>query len=127
MRIFVLEDSPERHKKFRRELVGHHLDMVETVEEGRELIKEKYDLMFLDHDLGGEIFVPSGEGTGYEMAKLIAESVNKNSAIIIHSCNHAGSTAMGFHLLCAQRIPFVSLDIEAALVWAEEYKKHERI
>ena len=119
MKIFILEDDPERIKKFRRNLIGHELDITTTVDEGKKYINKKYDLIFLDHDLGGHQMVDSGEGTGYELAALIADTVNKNSAIIIHSLNHYGASAMHFCLPDAQRIPFIVLNFDAVVEWAE--------
>jgi hypothetical protein len=120
MRIFILEDNPERIKKFKRELIGHILIIVEDVESAKEIINSdtesnKYDLMFLDHDLGGEEMVSPGDNTGYLVAKILSESINKNSNCIIHSCNHAGARAMQFCLPKAILIPFPSLDIQETI------------
>jgi len=111
VKIFILEDNEFRIKTFKQSLIGHSVDIVTTVKDGRPLVEEKYDLIFLDHDLGGETYVPSGPETGYEMAQIISETVNKDTPTIIHSCNHAGSTSISFVLPHAKRVPFSRLDI----------------
>ena len=115
MKILILEDNSFRNTKFHQSLTGHIVDIAETVDEGRKLLNNKYDLLFLDHDLGGEIYVPSGKNTGYEFAQLISKSINKNVPTIIHSCNPAGSRAIKSILPHAQMIPFVNLDITSLI------------
>jgi len=111
MRIFVLEDNLERNKKFRRELIGHEIIITEDVESAKNYINIKFDLLFLDHDLGGQEMVISADDTGYGVAKLLNKSINKDTPAIIHSCNHAGATAMQFYLPQAKLIPFPNLNI----------------
>jgi len=127
MKILVLEDSQERIEKFKTLFPEHDHDVWFTYE-AQECIDlldtQQWDILFLDHDLGGDVYVQSGKGTGYELAGYIAESINKDTAVIIHSCNHAGATQISFLLPCAVRVPFVSLNIEAALIWAEEYHQN---
>lgn len=123
MRIFVLEDSKERIVKFRRCLIGHTVDYADNVADGQALIEQhQYDLIFLDHDLGGEEMVSSDDpNTGYQMARLLAENdLNKDAAVVIHTCNPNGASRMeqalsGFR---TGRAPFPSLSIEGTLEWA---------
>jgi CheY-like chemotaxis protein len=114
MRIFILEDNPNRMIKFRRELVGHEIDHAETVEDGTSLVvANKYDLIFLDHDLGGEEMVDSFKGsTGYKLAEFIASfTQNKTTPCVVHSCNPAGTDNIIRALPHAIKIPFTSLNI----------------
>ena len=86
--ILVLEDNPQRHAIFRKNFAdGNHLVIVETAKEAIALLdNERWDFLFLDHDLGGQIMVPSGPDTGYEVALWLEAHVNKNpDNIIIHS------------------------------------------
>lgn len=63
-RIYILEDDPNRMKKFNRECIGHSLTHDDTAEgfiEKLEAEQEFIDVVFLDHDLGGEHYVSSDE------------------------------------------------------------------
>ena len=122
MRVFVLEDNSSRMVKFRRELIGNRVDHAETLDAGREMIlANKYDLIFLDHDLGGKEMVDSAdEDTGYHLALIIAsDDRNKETPCVVHSCNPAGADNMVRALPHAVKVPFPSLDIEATVRWAE--------
>ena len=87
MNILILEDDKYRLQQFTKKLIGHVVTTCMTVDECISLLKQnKYDLCFLDHDLGDEIFVESTSGTGYEVALWIAENKDKApNKIIIHS------------------------------------------
>jgi CheY-like chemotaxis protein len=112
MRIFILEDSPYRIENFKQMLIGHAVDVATTVDEAKAFLDiYKYDLMFLDHDLGGQIIVKSGKGTGYEVAKYIKNTANAEVPTILHSCNPAGAKNMQGILPHAELRPYVSLDI----------------
>lgn len=118
MRIFILEDNPDRMIKFRRELVGHTVDHADNVTDGIDLVaNNRYDLLFLDHDLGGEEMVDSSnENTGYQLANIIAAcSPNKDTFCIVHSCNPAGADKMISSLPHAVKMPFIALDIGSAV------------
>ena len=60
----------------------------------------KWDVLFLDHDLGGETYVNSNrEDTGAEIARWLDNNPDhKPDHIIIHSLNEDGSKYMK-HLL----------------------------
>jgi len=121
--IFILEDSEHRMIKFRKELIGHKIDHATTVEDGSNfLFANKYDLMFLDHDLGGEEMVDSfSDNTGYRLAEFIASfTQNKETPCVIHSCNHVGAENMLRFIPHAIKIPFTSLDIASAAKWVKK-------
>lgn len=123
MLIFILEDNKYRMIKFRRELIGHQIHHSETVEGATGmLVRHKYDLIFLDHDLGGEEFVDSkDENTGYQLASFIASfTQNKETPCIVHSCNPAGADNIVNVLPHAVKLPFVSLNIASAVGWVEK-------
>ncbi len=122
MRIFILEDNSRRVVKFRRELIGNIVDHAETLDVGRKMIHEnEYDLIFLDHDLGGKEMVDSvDEDTGYHLALFIADDdANRDTLCVVHSCNPAGADNIVTILPHAVKVPFPSLDIAAAVRWAE--------
>lgn len=123
MKIFILEDNKFRMVKFRRELIGHIIDHAATVKEGISfIVANKYDLMFLDHDLGGEEMVNSfADNTGYRLAEFIASfTLNKETPCIVHSCNQAGANNILRVLPHAIKLPFISLDIVSAAKWVEK-------
>lgn len=126
MRIFILEDNKYRITKFQRELIGHIVDYAETVEHGTNLVFDnKYDLLFLDHDLGGEEMVDSFEdNTGYKLAEFIASfTVNKETPCVVHSCNPAGSDNIVRVLPHALKIPFPSLNITSVLLSVSKWMR----
>ena len=52
MKVFILEDDPYRIVKFRDLLKGHDLTIIDSCTKVEEF-KPPYDLILLDHDLGG--------------------------------------------------------------------------
>lgn len=103
MRILVLDDSVERHKTFRQNLIGHEKVIhVHTHDEAERAIQEhEFDLMFLDHDLNFEAFKSvkvdengvEWELTGADVAKLVAALPKEKhpKRVIIHSYNPSGA------------------------------------
>lgn len=117
MKILVLEDNLQRIIKFKRGLIGHNVDYSETALLAKKLVMHnKYDLIFLDHDLGGEYCVNSdNRNTGYQVAKQIKDSQNKDTDVIIHSCNYVGAFNIKEVLKHGNLIPFIILDIAKAV------------
>ena len=121
MRVLVLEDNECRVRKFRQGLVGNVVDFARDAEEALACIAARaYDLVFLDHDLGGEEMADSrGANTGYRVASFLARDGKNGAArVVLHSCNPAGRGMMALALPRAVQAPFVSLDIAAAARWA---------
>lgn len=115
VRILVLEDNPNRIRKFKSALIGFVVDYAAEADEAIQLLSEKkYDLIFLDHDLGGEEWVSStNPNTGYQVAKVVAEKTGPSSTfVIIHSMNHIGADNINGVLPHAMKIPFRSLNIK---------------
>lgn len=77
MKVFILEDNPERVKCFKRWFaVEHTLYITDNVEDAKKIYEEHapFDTFLLDHDLGGEIYVDSEEeNTGYQFAKWLSK------------------------------------------------------
>jgi len=112
MNILVVEDDPNRIAWFKNKIsVG--LDICTTAKDAVARVNsKKYDFIFLDHDLGGRVFVPSeDEETGYTVAKAIAESSNKNTDVIVHSMNPVGAENICRVLPQALRRPFGTFDL----------------
>jgi two-component SAPR family response regulator len=98
VRVFILEDDVERVAAFHKVLKKRHAcDIYHTdkIDKAKDLLKNnQFDLIFLDHDLGGKIFVDSAEETGYQVAKFIAQNGIKCHQIIVHSMNPVGAKNM---------------------------------
>ena len=111
MNILILEDNQERIKLFNNLRSEHTVTITEFAHEAIRLLKaNKYDMVMLDHDLGGQEMVPSGPGTGYEVADFLSKNEHlKPERIIIHSFNAPGSQNMMKALPEAQWIPGIWL------------------
>jgi len=109
MKILILEDNLERQEQFIKNLVNHNITIVDDSKLAIEkLINEKWDLLMLDHDLGGMVYVESGENTGYEVAKFLEENKQYMPInVIVHTLNPVGGQNMMECLPTALRIPFV--------------------
>ena len=107
MNILVLEDDPYRQKVFQQRLIGTNSLIVETVIEAISCLEnKKWDYLFLDHDLGGEIYVAPGSNTGYAVACWLEQHPEKQPKnIIIHSLNTYGARAMQQAVPKAQYLP----------------------
>jgi len=96
-RILILEDDHNRHTQFRHKFKGYDLTIVETAKECIDELKAKthFDALFLDHDLGGQQMVESGDNTGYEVAKWLEENPEyQPNEIYLHSLNPYGRRNM---------------------------------
>jgi len=96
MKIFVLEDNPDRMSFFSSICLKHDLVMTNNVVMARNILEhQKFDYMFLDHDLGGEVYVSSSEpNTGNYMCKHMPETLNADVPVLIHSWNCDGAKNM---------------------------------
>lgn len=115
MKIFVLEDSLERIELFRIALSDHQVTYCDDVKMSKYLLlKDKFDIIFFDHDLGGKQYVDSKEeNTGYQLAKFCKEKNIHFDQICIHSHNPQGSINIENEVENlspdVKRIPFGSL------------------
>jgi hypothetical protein len=85
-----------RHKVFKSKFPESDITFVETAQEAIDILSKDldWDLISLDHDLGGRIFVDSNDSnTGYQVAKFLVDKEIKGK-IIIHSCNRNGAMNM---------------------------------
>jgi CheY-like chemotaxis protein len=106
-RILVLEDDPQRIRKFRENFVGNYTLIVTTAAEAIVSLKtQEWDWLFLDHDLGGKTMVESGPGTGYEVACFLEEHPDRKPPhIAVHSFNPTGTDRIMAALPDAVRFP----------------------
>lgn len=112
-KIFILEDNPERIKIFKTDLARNYpnakLFFTDTVDEAKKLFENNkpFDVYFLDHDLGGKVYVDSEDlNTGYQFAKFLKSNNvdGKNEKIFIHTLNPIGGNNMKNVLPSAQRV-----------------------
>jgi CheY-like chemotaxis protein len=93
MKIFILEDDPNRIAALQRKLIGHSVIVAETaVMAILALDTEEFDLIFLDHDLGGDQMVDGSEkNTGSEVVRFMEKMYREDGwswpTTIIHSLN----------------------------------------
>jgi CheY-like chemotaxis protein len=106
-RILVLDDDETRLKAFRQKLIGNEVVTVMTTSNAIEQLNSNaFQAVSLDHDLGGKHMVPSGKGTGYEVAQWLQEHPEKQPAnIIIHSFNPVGAQNIASLLPQAKCVP----------------------
>jgi hypothetical protein len=99
MKIFILEDDPRRIRVFLEALYPELndtdiLQVATDVESAKWLWTPPYDLMFLDHDLGGRQMVESSDpNTGYQFLRRVIPDLTREQ-IIVHSWNPTGAWAM---------------------------------
>lgn len=96
MKVFVLEDDPVRILWFRERFFNHDLTVATSVKEGVEAFKGPYDLVCLDHDLGGRQMVDSDEEeTGATFVRRMLDKLVRCDAVFVHSYNAFGAKRMG--------------------------------
>lgn len=95
MNILLLEDDLNRVKKFRAEYPSiQHCDNVDDIINLFNKI-EDIEILFLDHDLGGEQMVDSSHyNTGTTVAKWLVDNPKNINTIVVHSLNPVGRKSM---------------------------------
>ena len=114
MKILVLEDNEARIETFKKYLKGRKYDTYyyDTAIDAISAIDTlgPFDVYFLDHDLGGMVYVDSeDENTGYQVAKHLAKIKEADAQIFIHSLNMVGASNMQSQLPHAIILPFPRL------------------
>lgn len=110
--ILFLDDDSNRRNRFTRRMIGHIVTTVETANDcidcfhGSLLQNKPFDLVCLDHDLGGEQYVDSlREDTGMEVVRwlcrvpLLTIPMVTRVPILVHSFNIPAATSMVHTLL----------------------------
>lgn len=114
-RVLFLDDDKHRTMAFRDLMRLYDIvpDCVETAAECIERLKAvEYDLISLDHDLGGETFVDSArEDCGMEVVRWLRKHQKPQGFILVHSFNMLASKRMVYSLsggYAAFYVPFGS-------------------
>jgi CheY-like chemotaxis protein len=117
-RILILEDDPNRMEIFRDAFKDRH--EIVHVDNARVCIdflkNDNPDVLFLDHDLGGQTYVAESDAnTGSEVVRFLTSNACRWAGpIVVHSCNTIAAQAMEHDLRMAgynktHRIPFTTL------------------
>ena len=115
-KTLFLDDDPDRAERFSR--IYPHASWVATSSDCIEMLSQKWDIVSLDHDLGGETYVDSErEDCGMEVVRWLSENKPEhlqNTHFIVHSMNADAALDMlnalktaGYN--CTYR-PFIFLD-----------------
>ena len=119
--IIFLDDDPARQKKCRKAIPSAEIVATahECIKQIKKMIKNegKIDLLFLDHDLGGQVFVSSSrEDCGFEVVRWICENKPEIKAIVLHSMNVPAAENMEKALrregYITERTPFCMIDFK---------------
>src|SRR2546422_450981 len=107
--VFLLEDNMERVAWFTSKVPDLMIcyqacTAIATLKQTHDR-GERFDYLFLDHDLGGEM-LESDEKSGYSVAKYLNEIGHTGLDTVIHSHNPAGVKNMKGLLPNALAIPF---------------------
>lgn len=119
LRVFLLDDDVLRHEWFAKQFAGDRVDVAADPARSIELLSSnRYDLIFLDHDLLPEHYYAEGfddERSGYAVARWLSERPDRCAAaqIIAHTRNADGALRMVELLrrvgLQAEHVPFQML------------------
>lgn len=109
LRVLILDDDIMRHAAFAQRLSGNEIHHASSAKIAITSLENNvpYDIIFLDHDLGAaEGPGLPDPGTGYEVAKWLAEHPDKQpKMIILHTLNPIGAKNMKACLPDAQWLP----------------------
>ena len=92
MRIFILEDDDLRIMQLQDILHRHDLTVIKTCLDAGEF-DPPYDLILLDHDLGGRQMLEH-EDCGLTFVRMVKDRISKHTPVIVHSYNNGGAEAM---------------------------------
>jgi len=128
LRVLVLDDERGRHDWLAERFKRDHFDSAFEPAEAIELLtSNRYDAIFLDHDLLPHHYrnqqEPDDERTGYAVASWLAANAGKHSVarIIVHTRNADGAWRMVSLMrdagLTAEHIPFPYLSQKLKTYW----------
>ena len=126
--VMLLDDDRRRHRWFEKRFRGDFLDVAETVDEAKELLRTgSYDAIFLDHDLLPHHYESNDhddfDSTGYAIAEFLNEKrdLQPGSTIIVHTRNADAAIRMVEKLREAGRnaeyCAFPMLDLKIKDYW----------
>lgn len=128
--IFVLDDDERRHRWFRKRFTQDEIDITDQIDEAKDLLsKNKYDAIFLDHDLIPEHYEAQDkhddERTGMAIAMFLAEqkTLQRSAKMFVHTRNPDGALRMASLLREAGRdveyVPFPMLEQRIRTYWKD--------
>lgn len=98
MKILFLDDDAIRIRQARIDFVKDELSVAETAGQAIRMLEKNspYDLASLDHDLGGNIYCPSDEVSGFAVAEYISKMHKEKmpKQVVVHSFNPDGAANM---------------------------------
>jgi DNA-binding NarL/FixJ family response regulator len=115
--ILFLDDDPYRTKRFRMTYPSAHtFETAQQIIDALDRLEAPAEVVFLDHDLGGETFVDSSnKNTGMEVVRWIEEHRPPIDKIVVHSMNHPAAERMGYRLEASgyevSIVPFITLKL----------------
>lgn len=103
MRVLFLDDSAERIERAYEYFDNDDLvTVVSALSAIDELSKGTFDLVMLDHDLGGETWVESErEDCGMEVVRWMVRNLPRVGRIVVHSWNTVAAPVMVEELMKA--------------------------
>ena len=121
LNVLILEDDPIRMVQFRHRLnesgMEYTLVHAETAAYAIDHLETTpFDLVLLDHDLGGRTYVDHTDGQedcGMRVAEYLSirpELVNKLGPIVVHSLNGPAAQSMVGLIGEASYVPFLWMD-----------------
>jgi CheY-like chemotaxis protein len=95
MRVFILEDLPDRIGAYFIKFMKHDVVVANNVKDALNCLKNNtFDLVVLDHDLDGRAFVPiTNPNCGSIVAEYLADT-NYQGKVVIGSLNPTGAQNM---------------------------------
>lgn len=93
MRVFILEDDVRRIQHLLTLLRGCDITLITSCEYA-DKFQPPYDLVLLDHDLGGRQ-MEEHEDCGTKFLELVMDRIPANQLIVIHSFNAPAAWRMG--------------------------------
>ena len=100
MKVFILEDDDYRNSEFRKVLFNVDATFTTSYDEAIDKYQGPYDVVCLDHDLGGKTLVSSSEqNTGYQFTKKMPYITTIPPIVLIHSYNPEGAENMRLELV----------------------------
>ncbi|MEZ5429052.1 MAG: cyclic-phosphate processing receiver domain-containing protein [Pyrinomonadaceae bacterium] len=126
--VFLLDDDHRRHRWFEKRFKGDHLDIAETVEEAKNLLRENvYDAVFLDHDLLPHHYKSNDHDDFANTGRAVADWLNENkelqraATIVVHTRNADAAIGMVETLRASGRTveycAFPMLDLKIKHYW----------
>lgn len=111
VKIFILEDNEKRIEQFRKNFINAQITFAKESKKAIKILQKcaPFDYIFLDHDLGEETMVKSGENTGFEVAQWLRKNAIKKPKfeLYVHSLNKPGADNIISELKYGQYVPFV--------------------